>query len=366
MTLFLPLVSFSIFWIIFNAGVPQGLPVLVHDADQSQTSRRLTRMLDTTRILTVAGQVTDLNQGMIMIRQGRAHALIHMPPHMERDILKGEAPAIVDYYNNAYLLIGSLIHKTVSQVVTTASKGINLLTREKKTELPDAAMMHIEPVAVRKHVLFNPYLNYFYYLTGTLQPAMLQIFIIFMTIFSFGIELKQGTGPGLYESGLGNTAAVIIGKLLPYSIIYILVGLFMNISLFQVPGFPFNGDLRVVVIGTVLFVFACQAMGLLMLCLTANMRMSLSLAAFYSATAFAFVGVTFPDTGMVMPAKLWARLLPLTYYISIFIEQAVKGAPFHVSLTNLYALSFFILAGILFSWHRMNKIMKDPTYWGRS
>ena len=135
--------------------------------------------------------------------------------------------------------------------------------------------------------------------------------------------------------------------------------------LFQVPVFPLNGDLWVLVPGTVLFVLAYQAMGMLSLFATANLRMALSLGAFYSATAFAFVGVTFPDMGMVLPAKLWGRLLPLTYYIRIFIDVAVKGAPLAVSMKSLCSLSFFVLAGLALSFHRMGHIMNDHRYWGR-
>jgi len=174
-TIILPLVSFAIFWVIFNSGVPKDLPISVYDADHTQTSRQITRMLDSTGLLKVAQHVTNFEEGEKLILKGDSNALVVLPRNMEKDILRGQSPKIVNFYNNEFLLIGSLISRDVSTVVKTVSKGLNLSTRQIKSEMANAAMAHIEPVTVNSHVLFNPYLNYFYYLTGTLQPAMLQI-----------------------------------------------------------------------------------------------------------------------------------------------------------------------------------------------
>ena len=365
-TIILPMLSFAVFWIIFHTGVPQNLPVSVCDADQSQTSRRITRMLDSSALLKVTRHATRIEEGKRQMLKRETHALIVLPKDLEKDLLKGQPPGIVNFYNNEFLLIGSLIGREVRTVVSTVSKGLNVAMRQKKSEMTEAAMAHMEPVVLEKHVLFNPYLNYFYYLTGTLQPAMLQIFIITMTIFAIGVELKEGTARQLFEKGNFSTLAVMMGKLLPYSLVYILLGLFMNVYLFRIPGFPFRGSLWVLFTATILLVLAYQAMGVLIISTAANLRMSLSLTGFYSATAFAFVGVTFPDMGMVPAAKLWSRLLPLTYYIRIFVDQSMKGAPVSVSLKDLCSLSFFVLVPMLFSISRMRTILTDDRYWGRS
>ncbi len=365
-TLILPLISFFFFWIIFDSGIPENISISVYNADHTQTSRRITRLLDSTQLLNVVHHVTCIEEGKKQILKGDSYALVVLPKGMEKDILKGDAPRVVNFYNNEFLLIGSLINRDITTVIKSVSKGMNVLMRQKKGEMTRSAIAHIEPVVITKHVLFNPYLNYFYYLTGTLQPAMLQIFIITMTIFAFGIELKEGTAGELFEKGGGGITAVLIGKLLPYSLVYILLGLFMNIYLFRIPGFPFRGDLMVLVTATILFVLAYQAIGVFIISVTANLRLSMSVAAFYSVTAFAFGGVTFPAMGMVLFAKIWSMILPLTYYIKIFIDQSMKGAPVSVSLPDLCYLSFFILCGFGLSYFRMGKILKHKVYWGRS
>ena len=128
---------------------------------------------------------------------------------------------------------------------------------------------------------------------------------------------------------------------------------------------PVAGSLGLILVSTIIFVLAYQAIGLFILALTANLRMSLSMAGFYSAPAFAFVGVTFPLMGMPLLAKIWSYLLPLTYYIKIFIDQSMKGAPINVSLPQL-SIMFCFLIFIPLSIPRLFKILKNSEYWGRS
>ena len=58
-----------------------------------------------------------------------------------------------------------------------------------------------------------------------------------------------------------------------------------------------RGSLALVALATLLFVLAYQAMGLLIVAFSANLRLASSAAAFYGGPAFAFTGVTFPTFG---------------------------------------------------------------------
>ena len=86
MTIVLPLTSFLIFWIIFSSGVPNNLPITIYDADNSQTSRQITRMLDSAVLLKVAQKTTNLEEGKRLILRGDSNALIVLPKNMEKDI----------------------------------------------------------------------------------------------------------------------------------------------------------------------------------------------------------------------------------------------------------------------------------------
>jgi len=78
---------------------------------------------------------------------------------------------------------------------------------------------------------------------------------------------------------------------------------------------------------------------------TSNFRLASSVAAFLTAPALAFGGITFPLEAMPWPAWSWGRLLPLTSYLQLQVEQTARGAPVAASLPQLAALLAFAVAG---------------------
>ena len=64
-------------------------------------------------------------------------------------------------------------------------------------------MTQLMPVRFDRHVLFNPHINYGYYLSPSFMPMMLMIFVVMVTIFSIGTELKHATAREWMAAGNG-------------------------------------------------------------------------------------------------------------------------------------------------------------------
>jgi len=363
--LILPLAAFGIILAIFSKGVPRDLPVAVYDVDHSALSRKLIRMIDSTSTIEVVRRVTDLESGHRLIREGKVYALIVLQRDLEKDVLSGKAPSVINYYNNEFLLPGSLIARDVRNTVGSLSAGLDLRFRQRLSQMTQVQPGIIEPIRVENHELFNPYLNYTYFLVSTLLPNMLQIFVIVMSVYALGIELKEGTAREWLECAKKHTWKALLGKMLPYTLLFCIVGLFMNNILFRYLGVPLQGSLGLITLASILMILAYQAVALLLVSITANLRLSLSFAAFYSSTAFAFVGVTFPMVGMPLPAKAWAGILPLYHYLRIFVDQTVRGMPAVLTVIPLTVLMAFILFLPIFPLYRMGRLMSDEKYWGR-
>lgn len=363
--LLLPLATFGIISATFSKGVPRDLPVAVYDGDHSALSRQLIRMIDSSSSIEVVRRVTDLESGHRLIRKGKVYALIVLQRDLQKDVISGKAPSVINYYNNEFLLPGSLIARDVRNAVETLSAGLDLRFRQRLGQMTQAQPGVIEPIRVESHGLFNPHLNYTYFLVSTLLPNMLQIFVIVMSVYAIGIELKEGTAREWLECADNRTWKALLGKLLPYTLLFCIVGLFMNNILFRYLGVPLRGSLGLITLAGFLMILAYQAVALLLVSITVNLRLSLSFAAFYSSTAFAFVGVTFPTVGMPLPAKAWAGILPLYYYLRIFVDQTVRGIPAVLAITPLTVLMAFILFLPIFPLFRMRKLMSEEKYWGR-
>lgn len=361
----LPLASFAVLWAIFAAGVPRDLPVAVVDGDRSALSRQLVRMLDATPSMRVAAAVPDMEAARTMVLRDEAYCVVLIPAGMERDVRRGDAPKVVAFYNAQYLLPASIIRRDLRAVVGTLSAGIELRVREARGEPPGAAMAHIEPIRVDSHTLFNPQLNYVYYLVAALLPTVLQIFIIVAGVHALGVELKEGTA-GAWIEAAGNSAwRAVAGKLLPYVVHFSALALFMLVVLFRFMAIPVHGHLQVIVPATLLFVLAYVAMALLIVAWSANLRFATSIAALYSTPAFAFVGITFPTIGMPVVGRLWGAILPLTHYLDIVVGQSMRGASPASSMPSLCALlAFVVLAPAVSTW-RMGEVARNDRYWGR-
>ncbi len=364
-TLIFPLSAFVIVWAIFCKGVPLDLPVAVNDGDHSALSRQLIRMIDASSTIEVAHRVTDPVSGHRLIREGKAYALIVLQNDFEKNVLSGKAPAVINYYNNGFLLPGSLIARDVRRAVGTLSAGLDQRLRQRRNHMTHVASGAIEPIRVENHELFNPYLNYTYFLVSTLLPNMLQIFVLVMTVYALGVELKDGTAREWLACSGERPWKAILGKLAPYTLLFGIVGLFMNTFLFSYLGVPLRGSPGIIIVATFLMILAYQAVGLFLVSITANLRLALSFSAFYASTAFAFVGVTFPTIGMPLAARIWAGILPLYYFIRIFVDQAMRGVPAVLDLHYMMILLVFVLFVPVFPLFRMGRLMRDEKYWGR-
>jgi ABC-2 type transport system permease protein len=128
---------------------------------------------------------------------------------------------------------------------------------------------------------------------------------------------------------------------------------------------PFRGSLSFVIVSSILFVLAYQSVGFAFVSITTNLRMANSLGGFYTGPAFAFAGITYPVLGMPFLAKAFSYSLPLTHYLRIILEQAIRGVPTWVSVPKMLILfAFFFFPFILLA-PRWERFAKYPEYWGK-
>ncbi len=361
----LPLASFALFWVVFRDQVPSRLPVAVYDADHSALSRRLVRMIDATRTMAVAREVAAIGEGERLVREARAYAVVVVPPNLERDVRRGSAPRVVCYYNAQYLLAASMIRRDLRAVTATLSAGIEISARQARGEPSASALDHVEPIRLVQRPLFNPQLSYMTFLLPPLSAAMLQIFVLMTTVLAVGSELRDGTGREWLECAGGSVVRAMLGKLLPFSLHFAVLGLLALLVLFGPVGLPFEGSAAVMAAATVLFVLAVEAVGVLLVAVFVSLRLASSGAAFYSGPAFAFCGITFPTVAMPWAGKAWGAILPLTHYARVTVDQALHGAPVAVSLGPLAALGAFVVALPAVSLRRIARLAGDERFWRR-
>ena len=362
--LVLPVVSFAFFALLFNKGVARDIPIAVLDEDHTSLSRKVTQMIDATPTALVAYEIQDMNEGERLMREGKVMAIVQIPSFFEKRILSNSQTHIENYVSGTNITVNGLLSKDIQTAVTTFTAGIQLQLLTKQGLSEKQAMAQLMPVRFSRHVLFNPYINYGYYLSPSFMPMMLMIFAMLVTIFAIGTELKAGTAREWLDTAGGSVFPALVGKMLPLVVMMLLMTLMMFLILFKIVGVPLNGSLTALLFGCMLFVLAYMAIGVLIVTLLSNLRLSLSIGGGYSVLAFTFSGLTFPMMAMYPWVQAFSKIFPFTFYTDIFIDQALRGAPVVDSLWDMGYIALFIVLPML-CLPRLRKICSDEKYWGR-
>lgn len=363
-TLIIPLFSFFLFTSLFNEGVARKLPVVLVDQDHSSLSHKVARNIEATPSVKIVKQVETLNQAKLEIESWNCYAVVFIPDNFEKNTYRGDAPGIVLYYNNINLAAGSSISKDIRMAVGTLSAQIKVVGKMQAGEMQQQAIESSNPVVLDTHVLYNPYVSYEYFITTSMLPIMLQMFVLLMSIYAIGVELKEHTAGQWLKAAKGKAWIAITGKLIPYTIIFWALAIFMNMLMFRFLHTPIKGGILLLFVSTLLYVLAYQAVGILFISLRANLRESLSFGMAYASLAFSFCGLAFPILAMPLPAKIFAYLFPFTHYLRLFVDQGIKGMPLYYSASSLVALILFIAIPSL-AIFRLKKAMINEEMWGK-
>ncbi|MCF8231418.1 MAG: ABC transporter permease [Bacteroidales bacterium] len=345
--LILPLLSFFIITAIFSQGVPRNLPIAVVDQDHSKLSRQVGRAVDATPIAEVIREPISKKAAYKAMQQGDIEAFLHIPSGTEKKSMRNESPGIALYVDNTNIVTGGLLQSGISQAVSTLSANIELQKLMKQGIQEKEAKVRAIPVNIKKHILFNPYGSYSYFLLTGLLPLMGVVFIFLTTTYAFGAELRDGTGAELLEKARGSVRMAVTAKMLPYTIVYMMNMLIINYILFQYVDIPLRGNHAMIIIGELFMIAAYQMMALFLVSLTSNLRLSLSLGSAYTMMALTFAGLTFPFSGMPLIAKMFSFIFPFRFWLEGFLSQTLRGEEIIYAIPPIYSMMVFIVIGLL-------------------
>lgn len=344
-----PLALMALLTGIFSAGLATRLPIAVLDLDSSDLSRSIIRMVDATPDTAVAFRAGELAEGRGMILSGKVHGLLMLPRNLERDVFAGRRPEVVFFYNTQTLTTGNLTLRGVNAALPTAAAGIRLSLRTAQGQPIEEAQAAISPIPVQIHALFNPTLNYVHFLLAALLPSLLQIVIVTASAYAVGLDVETRYRLRILRRLGGGLWPAMAGKLLPYTVIFMLVLGVSDAVLFGILELPLHGRSWLLVIAGFLFILSCQLLGALLAVLLRPTASAVSIATLLTSPAFGFMGIGFPRLGMNAFSLGFGALLPGTWYLTARIDQTVRGTPLDLSWRPILILLAFAvgLAGLV-------------------
>ena len=333
-----PLVSMFLVIVIFYKGVATQLPMAVVDNDKSKLSRMLLTNIGTSPTIDLSHFVNSSKSAIELVRSGVVYGVIIVPKNFSKDTLLRKEPKVTVMLNTQFILIGKILTAALTSTIVHSSAEIEYVEGLVDLQNPHAALNSISPIKIQITPFFNMYKSYFYFLVSALIPSILQIFIVITSIISLGKVFKYKKEKEVFRDST-NMTAKLLGMMLPYTIVFSLLGLIYLLYIYSM--WSFQGSFIFLFFGMTLTVISYQIIGLLFFVTGFDYARALSLGAVYTAPAFAFLGVTFPVNNMNTFAIFWRDILPISHYMELQISQANYGVDIFMDINKIFAIIVF-------------------------
>lgn len=356
-----PLVCCLFFTTLMFQGLPNDMPVGVVDCDNTSTTREILRNMDAFSQVALTEHYASVSEARRAMQQGKIYAFYYIPEGTTEEVLSNRQPIVSFYTNNSLLIAGSLIYRDLRTMSVLAGASVGLKTLQAKGVDDHRAMAFLQPIVIDTHALSNPWLNYSVYLNNTILPGILMILIFMMTVFSIGVEIKDGTGKAWLAMADNCMWKALLGKLLPYTVIFFLVVVAHYVYLYGVLDFPCHCGVGPLLLLAGMTVLASQGLGVFFISVVPTLRLALSACSLWGVVSFSISGFSFPVMAMHPALQMLSLLFPLRHYFLIYVGQTLNGRPLSYVWEPYLALFLFACLPLLML-RRLRKVMLNFDY----
>ena len=357
----LPLFVMIFFTTLMQQGQPNKMPVGIVDLDNTTTTRSMTRKLDAFQNTNVVAYYNSVDEARQAIQENKIYGFMYFPKGTTDKLLASRQPKISFYYTYTSLTAGALLYKDLKTIATLGSAGVGSKTMSAKGFTDKQIKTFLQPIAIDMHAVRNPWTNYNFYLTTMLVPGCMMLFIFLITPYSFGTELKFNRAKKLLAISGENTWTMLLGKLLPQTLIFLVMFYIYSFYTYGLLGFPHEGSTWHILLLGLLAVTASQGFGAFMFGLIPSLRMSMSTCSLWAVLSFSLVGTAFPVFAMDAPLEGIAQLFPLRHYFRIYQTSVFNDFPLSYVWINVVVMIVFSLLPVLVAGN-IRKAMREYKY----
>lgn len=362
----LTMVVMPLFCMIFltdllSEGLPIKAPAAVVDYDRSELSRRMIQSLNGAQMSRITAVYDNIGDARRAMQRGEIYGFYLIPENFQSDLLSVRTPTVSYYTNMAYYVPASLLYKnfTASALYAKADVLSGLLT-DVGVDAEEIVPL-LQPINIEVRGLSNPWLDYAVYLCNSFVPAIMQLMIFLTTAFAVCQEMKRATSPLWLRLAKGSVIRALSAKLLPQTIGWQIMMLFMLWWFYGRNGFVMNGSWGWMILSEMMFVLACQGFALFVVGVLPNLRLALSVGALVGVLSFSIGAFSFPYESMYGSIGVFSWLVPVRYNFLIYIDQALNGIDVYYSKIFYVAYIVFMLLPLLVI-KRLKRELLNPVY----
>ncbi len=332
----LPAFLLFIFGFAINLDI-RTIPLAVLDNDKTENSRELVDRFITSGYFKLKQRLSSEDQMNWLLDRGAVKAVIKIPVHFQRDVLKGKTTPV-------QIIIDGTDNNTATVVMGYARMIMQQHSKDVLFELlrtsQGAILAGIPALDVRPNIWYNPELRSINFMVpGLIGIIMMVVGVVNMSV-SIVREKERGTIEAIMVSPL-RPFELMLGKIIPYILIA-----FIDLNLIILLGkfvfhVPFRGSFLLFLFLSFLFLASALSMGLFISSIAKTCQVAWLIS--FLATILPSIilsGFIFPISNMPKIIQFISYFLPVRYFIVILRGIILKG----VGLSVLYPQAL-MLAG---------------------
>jgi len=316
------------------------------DRDQSAASRELIYRLKNSDYFDLKYFETDNKRLTFLMDSEKINAIIEIPVDFEKKIKAGQSAQVRITADGSNSVAASIIVSNAGSIIQNYGQELLL----SKYRFPFKGGLF----SMESRAFFNPALeNRFYYIPGII--AMIIIIVgMNLTAMSIVREKEQGTLEQLIVTPI-RSAEMIIGKILPYTIIVLTIisfQIFIARLWFKV---PFRGELWVLYLGILLFLIVALGLGIFISTISRTQQQAMLTGFFLTMPFIMLSGFMFPVENMPKTIQIFTYLNPMRYFLVCLRVIFLKGSGLNVLWPDYLAL---LILGIIICYLSISRFRK--------
>ncbi|MDR1244029.1 MAG: ABC transporter permease [Endomicrobium sp.] len=350
------LIVFPILDIVFLGGIYisqtlNKLPIAVIDNDNSKVSKNIVRYFNASPDMRATNRVSNVYELQDLFNKQDSVLGLYIPKNFQKDIKKQKSPSVTVFINASNYISGNIVDSASIAILSIINAGIKSSMLTKNGIYKQQTKDLLQPVRVDNEKLFNPSLNYNFYLTPGLWLSVIHQFLILIGVLTLSTEFDLKTVSSMLEESKRSLLKVLIGKMLVYllfafthfEILYLLM-----FKLFNIPMLHSNEE---VILYSLCFAFASISFGMFLSSLLKTRLNALKGCLLLSAPAFLLSGYTWPLDQMPCLVQKAVHIIPLAPFLEGFKKLyqqniSIEYTYYFVKKLLVFGLAYFVLAYI--------------------
>ncbi|MFR2198852.1 MAG: ABC transporter permease [Sutterella wadsworthensis] len=278
------------------------------------------------------------------LSRAETYGTIVIPRDFTKDSLNGRGSTLELIINKSYYAVGTILEVDVKTALAAVMKsaGTIRMTAARGGSLK-AESNNLRIASPEVYFLGNTGFNFSAYLLPTLIPGLIALAAGLTFSGVLVREWRDGGATRLLAAANDFASAAIIGKLLPWFVFYVVLGLCWVFGLTGVLGWTAAGSVGIWIGATVMLIAAMASIAVLFTAASLSWPIAVSALICFAAPSFPFTGFSYPLESMTPGAAFFGQLLPLTHYLAVQGECWILNSPLDHIFTRLAPLGLLIV-----------------------